>query len=92
MELKHILARQPGPEAAEQLQIYRKTLREKSKQLKVSSRCPFPAKPPGAHLGKAAALLEEPGSPMPRSPRVSLLSPPLPGAAQQVRATSLLLD
>ena len=36
MELKHILARQPGPEAAEQLQIYRHTLREKTKQLKVS--------------------------------------------------------
>lgn len=37
VELKHILARQPGPEAAEQLQIYRHTLREKTKQLKVSS-------------------------------------------------------
>lgn len=37
MELKHILARQPGPEAAEQLHIYRHTLREKTKQLKVSS-------------------------------------------------------
>lgn len=36
VELKHILARQPGPEAAEQLQIYRYTLREKTKQLKVS--------------------------------------------------------
>ena len=35
VELKHILARQPGPEAAEQLQIYRHTLREKTKQLKV---------------------------------------------------------
>ncbi|KAM7073737.1 cilia- and flagella-associated protein 58 [Molossus nigricans] len=37
VELKHILARQPGPEAAEQLQIYRQTLRDKSKQLKVLS-------------------------------------------------------
>lgn len=36
VELKHILARQPGPEAAEQLHIYRHTLREKTKQLKVS--------------------------------------------------------
>ncbi|KAG9461393.1 hypothetical protein GDO78_017029 [Eleutherodactylus coqui] len=35
IELKHILARQPGPEAAEQLQIYQQTLREKTKQLKV---------------------------------------------------------
>lgn len=35
MELKHVLARQPGPEAAEQLQLYRHTLREKTKQLKV---------------------------------------------------------
>ncbi|XP_063056102.1 cilia- and flagella-associated protein 58 [Engraulis encrasicolus] len=34
VELKHILARQPGPEAAEQLQIYQHTLREKTKQLK----------------------------------------------------------
>lgn len=42
VELKHILARQPGPEAAEQLQIYRHTLREKTKQLKVSgSLCAF---------------------------------------------------
>ncbi|XP_010157511.1 PREDICTED: coiled-coil domain-containing protein 147 [Eurypyga helias] len=37
MELKHVLARQPGPEAAEQLQLYRHTLREKTKQLKVLS-------------------------------------------------------
>ncbi|XP_042636749.1 cilia- and flagella-associated protein 58 [Orycteropus afer afer] len=37
VELKHILARQPGPEAAEQLQLYRHTLQEKTKQLKVLS-------------------------------------------------------
>ncbi|KAG8545129.1 hypothetical protein GDO81_021360 [Engystomops pustulosus] len=37
VELKHILARQPGPEAAEQLQIYQQTLREKTKQLKALS-------------------------------------------------------
>ncbi|KAK3530439.1 hypothetical protein QTP86_024351, partial [Hemibagrus guttatus] len=37
VELKHILARQPGPEAAEQVQIYQQTLREKTKQLKVLS-------------------------------------------------------
>ncbi|XP_053245246.1 cilia- and flagella-associated protein 58 [Podarcis raffonei] len=37
VELKHLLARQPGPEAAEQLQLYRHTLREKTKQLKVLS-------------------------------------------------------
>jgi hypothetical protein len=35
MELKHILARQPGPEVAEQLQLYQQTLKEKTKQLKV---------------------------------------------------------
>ena len=35
IELKHILARQPGPEVAEQLAIYQQTLREKTKQLKV---------------------------------------------------------
>merc|ERR1711894_577208 len=34
LELKHILARQPGPEVAEQLQVYKKTLQEKTKQLK----------------------------------------------------------
>ncbi|KAL1006214.1 hypothetical protein UPYG_G00069340 [Umbra pygmaea] len=34
VELKHILARQPGPEAAEQLQKYQQTLRQKTKQLK----------------------------------------------------------
>ncbi|XP_026707096.1 cilia- and flagella-associated protein 58 [Athene cunicularia] len=37
VELKHILARQPGPEAAKQLQLYRHNLREKTKQLKVLS-------------------------------------------------------
>ena len=35
IELKHILARQPGPEVAEQLQIYQTTLKEKTKQMKV---------------------------------------------------------
>lgn len=37
MELKHILARQPGPEVAEQLQIYQQTLKEKTKQMKVNT-------------------------------------------------------
>lgn len=37
MELKQILQRQPGPEVAEQLQIYQQTLKEKTKQMKVSS-------------------------------------------------------
>jgi len=36
MELKHILARQPGPEVAEQLQTYQATLKEKTRQMKVS--------------------------------------------------------
>ncbi|XP_071792879.1 cilia- and flagella-associated protein 58-like [Asterias amurensis] len=34
IELKHILARQPGPEVAEQLQIYQQTMKDKTKQLK----------------------------------------------------------
>ncbi|XP_046376534.1 cilia- and flagella-associated protein 58-like [Haliotis rufescens] len=34
LELKHILARQPGPEVAEQLQIYQGTLKDKTKQMK----------------------------------------------------------
>jgi len=34
VELKHILARQPGPEVAEQLRIYQETLRTKTKQMK----------------------------------------------------------
>ncbi|NWX43672.1 CFA58 protein, partial [Steatornis caripensis] len=37
VELKHILARRPGPEAAEQLRLYRHTLRERNKQLKALS-------------------------------------------------------
>uniref|UniRef100_A0A8D2MHZ8 Cilia- and flagella-associated protein 58 central coiled coil domain-containing protein n=1 Tax=Zonotrichia albicollis TaxID=44394 RepID=A0A8D2MHZ8_ZONAL len=37
VELRHVLARQPGPEAAEQLQQYRNVLREKGKQIKVLS-------------------------------------------------------
>ena len=35
MELKNILARQPGPEVAEQLSIYQQNLREKTRQMKV---------------------------------------------------------
>ncbi|XP_068709686.1 cilia- and flagella-associated protein 58-like [Montipora foliosa] len=34
MELKQILARQPGPEVAEQLSLYQQTLKEKTKQMK----------------------------------------------------------
>ncbi|XP_046850277.1 cilia- and flagella-associated protein 58-like [Xenia sp. Carnegie-2017] len=34
MELKQILARQPGPEVAEQVQLYQHTLKDKTKQLK----------------------------------------------------------
>jgi hypothetical protein len=30
-----VLARQPGPEVAEQLQVYNSTLKEKNKQIKV---------------------------------------------------------
>ncbi|NXY43113.1 CFA58 protein, partial [Ceuthmochares aereus] len=37
VELKRVLARQPGPEAAQQLYLYQCTLREKTKQLKVLS-------------------------------------------------------
>ncbi|NXE88499.1 CFA58 protein, partial [Menura novaehollandiae] len=37
VDLRHVLARQPGPEATEQLQQYRHILREKTKQLKVLS-------------------------------------------------------
>ena len=35
IELKQILARQPGPEVAEQLSIYQQNLKEKTKQMKV---------------------------------------------------------
>jgi len=34
MELKKILARQPGPEALEQLSVYQQSLREKTRQMK----------------------------------------------------------
>merc|ERR1712021_113513 len=34
VELKNILARQPGPEVAEQLSVYQTNLREKTKQMK----------------------------------------------------------
>ncbi|NXO72462.1 CFA58 protein, partial [Phainopepla nitens] len=37
VELRRVLARQPGPEAAEQLQQYRNILREKTKQIKALS-------------------------------------------------------
>lgn len=36
IELNHVLARQPGPEVAEQLQVYNSTLKEKNKQIKVN--------------------------------------------------------
>ena len=35
LELKTILARHPGPEAAEQITVYQQTLKEKTNQLKV---------------------------------------------------------
>ena len=41
MELKQILQRQPGPEVAEQLQIYQQTLKEKTKQMKVYLHLPL---------------------------------------------------
>ena len=41
VELKHILARQPGPEVAEQLQIYQQTMKEKTKQMKVLKNIPL---------------------------------------------------
>ena len=41
MELKAILQRQPGPEVAEQLQIYQQTLKEKTKQMKVRAKTKF---------------------------------------------------
>ena len=41
MELKAILQRQPGPEVAEQLQIYQQTLKEKTKQMKVGNDITF---------------------------------------------------
>ena len=34
VELKNILARQPGPEVAEQLSVYQQNLREKTRQMK----------------------------------------------------------
>ncbi|KAJ8415994.1 hypothetical protein AAFF_G00380160, partial [Aldrovandia affinis] len=34
VELKHILARQPGPEVAEQIQVYNQTMRGKKRKLK----------------------------------------------------------
>merc|ERR1719387_463252 len=34
VELKNILARQPGPEVAEQLSIYQQNLRDKTRQMK----------------------------------------------------------
>ncbi|NWV41309.1 CFA58 protein, partial [Grantiella picta] len=37
VELRHVLARQPGPEAVEQLQQHRSILREKMKQIKALS-------------------------------------------------------
>jgi len=37
IELKHILSRHPGPEVAEQIQIYQSSLKEKNKQLQVEA-------------------------------------------------------
>ena len=46
VELKNILARQPGPEVAEQLSIYQQNLREKTRQMKAMASelnmCVFP--------------------------------------------------
>ena len=54
VELKNILARQPGPEVAEQLSTYQANIREKNKQMKAMASelnthqaqvCPLPADP-----------------------------------------------
>lgn len=37
VELKNVLARQPGPEVVEQLGVYRQTLKEKTRQMKAMS-------------------------------------------------------
>lgn len=37
IELKNILARQPGPEVAEQLAIYQENLKDKTKQMRTMS-------------------------------------------------------
>jgi len=37
VELKNLLARQPGPEVADQINIYQQTLRDKTNQLKVNN-------------------------------------------------------
>merc|ERR1712070_998046 len=37
VELKNILARQPGPEVAEQIAVYQQNLKEKQKQMKAMS-------------------------------------------------------
>ena len=83
MELKLTLARQPGPEAAEQLQIYRQTLQEKSKQIKVSSLCSFLAKLWGTHQSKSAAAALGASFPNANSTEVSLFSTSVPGGAGQ---------
>ena len=35
LELKEVLARQPGPEVAEQLQVYQQAVKDKTRQLQV---------------------------------------------------------
>lgn len=40
MELKNILARQPGPEVAEQLQIYQQAVKDKSRQYDAAHKMP----------------------------------------------------
>ena len=48
VELKNLLARQPGPEVADQINIYQQTLRDKTNQLKVMSiRLCMPNSPEG---------------------------------------------
>ena len=97
VELKHILARQPGPEAAEQLQIYRHTLREKTKQLKVSgSFCTFLAEG-WPHSGehpwtRLPPWLEEPVSQRLQSIEISFFSTPVPGKPQRYPSAPRLID
>lgn len=75
VELKHILARQPGPEAAEQLQIYRQTLQQKTKQLKVSNLC-FPGQTLGNAPEQVCCLSSRSWFPKcPTPPRSALLAP-----------------
>jgi hypothetical protein len=95
LDLKNILARQPGPEVAEQLSIYQQNLRDKTQKMKAMASelnmCVFPRflRPAQSRsLHTEVAFIFCNGSEPPPPPPPSLPSPPCVGTKRKSTNTN----